>query len=427
MLGRLIEKRGFGLGFDVQDPHRIPSNSESGRTYAGPLVTEDTALSLVAVYACVSLIVDAYSQLPGRVHRKYIDEQGRDRRGRVEQPLFVTNPNPSQGTAREHKAMRMASLLLRGNAFSVASRVRRGVPTVVSTYSPDKVKEVYRDDSGRRRYRFEGDGPDLYNWTEVLPADRERMPTVVHQRAFVRPGHELGLSPLSAGRQAIALGMAVEEFGARFFGDGTTPAGVLQTEEDLEPAEALAIQRDWEQAHGNRQRKPAVLSGGLKWEQISVAPEEAQFIETRKLQSLDIAKLYRVAPHMVGDVDRSTSWGSGLEEQGLGFVVYTLGSWISREEQDFYNIILGRGQEYKTNVAALMRGRTSERYAAYAVARSWGWLSVNDIRALEDLEPLDGDEGDVYLQPLNYADAQSALDVLLKNNGTGSGGGPSSE
>ena len=167
----------------------------------------------------------------------------------------------------------------------------------------------------------------------------------------------------------------------------------------------------WMKAHHGRSRVPAVLDNGLKWNQITVNPEESQFIETRRLQGAQIAGLYRVPPHMVSDTDRGTSWGTGIEEQGIGFVVYTLGPWISRFESAISSL-LPRGQYVKFNMNQLLRGRQKDRFASYAIGRQWGWLSVNDIRQLEDLPPVEG--GDTYLQPLNMIDAAQALDVLVK-------------
>ena len=141
-----------------------------------------------------------------------------------------------------------------------------------------------------------------------------------------------------------------------------------------------------------------MLSDGAKWHQLSIAPDEAQFIETRRFQLNEIARLYRVPPHLIADVDRSTSWGTGIEEQSIGFVVYTLRPWIVRLERALSELIPGNGY-VRFNVEGLLRGDTKSRYEAYAVARQWGWLSVNDIRDLEDLDPVTG--GDTYLSPLN--------------------------
>jgi HK97 family phage portal protein len=163
-----------------------------------------------------------------------------------------------------------------------------------------------------------------------------------------------------------------------------------------------------------------VLGGGLKWKAVQIPPNESQFLETRKLNTEQVARIWRVPPHMIGAISdhASQGGGKGLEEQGIGYAVFTLGAYLFRLEAALSSTkISPRGQYAKFNVGGLLRGNTRDRYAAYAIARQWGWLSVNDIRALEDLAPID--DGDAYLQPLNMVDAQKALEVLLNDTNTG--------
>ena len=298
----------------------------------------------------------------------------------------------------------MDSLLGDGNAYAEICAVDAyGYPTVIHPVHPDCVREVRLNPMGEVEYVMH-DG-------EVMGAVRDGG-TMFHVRGYSQAGSLKGISPIMAGRQGIALSMAAEEFGARFFGDGAHPSGYLTTSGDIDQDQATQLKRRWIQTYGGLNREPAVLYGGLEWKPISVSPEESQFIETRKFQSAQIAALYRIPPHMVGDTDKNTSWGTGIEEMGLGFVTFTLGPWLTRLEQAM-SYLTPRGQYTKFNVGALLRGRAQDRYSAYATARQWGWMSVNDIRELEDLAPIPG--GDSYLQPLNMVDASQAMDVLLKD------------
>jgi HK97 family phage portal protein len=237
-------------------------------------------------------------------------------------------------------------------------------------------------------------------------------------KGLTLPGADTGVGVVDWHRRAIGLGIATEEFGARWYDEGTAPQSILETDEKMTSEAANNELARWIATHQGR-RRPALLHSGLKWRPISLTPNESQFIETMRNNSARIAKLFRVPPHMIGETERSTSWGSGIEEQGIGFVVYTLGIWIARLEAAMFPF-LPRPQSLKINVAGLLRGNTRDRYLAYAIGRQWGWMSVNDIRALEDLPPVEG--GDVYLQPLNMIDAQDALKVLLGPNNTGGGG-----
>ena len=411
ILGKVFEQRAatFGAGSD-----RIPSNLENHRSFAGPLVTEDTALGLIDVYKCVSLISDAVAMLPSRAFRHQAVRQpdGSITRHGVKlpsQPLCLIDPLPEDATPQYSFSYRSTySLLVNGNSYNeVAAVDAQGTPTVVVPIHPSAVREVRRNKTTNAIEYVMHDGGVMGHWRNGG--------TMLHWPGMIQPGSLVGVSPIRAAMQGIALGMAAEEFGARFFGDGTSPTGVLETDQDMEKADADRIQKGWVASAGGLNRAPRVLYGGLTWKPISVPPEEAQFIETRRFQSSQIAGgIYRVPGHLVGDTERSTSWGTGIEEQGIAFVTFTLGPWLSRHEEAM-SWLLPRGQYVKKNVGALLRGKLSERYASYAVGRQWGWLSVNDIRALEDLAPVE--DGDVYLQPLNMVDATEALELMSSEPG----------
>lgn len=398
-----LEARGFG-----EAAARIPGPLDQARSNAGPLVTDDSSLAHVDVFKCRSLIADAIAMLPLRAHRTqaYTDGAGTVHTYAVRvptQPLLLTDPMPGDLAPEfSFKHRLVDSLLGDGNAYAeVAAVDARGLPSVIMPVHPSKVRDVRMARDGATEFVMHDGG--------VLGHVRNGG-TMVHITGFIRAGSLRGISPILAGKQAIALGMAAEEFGARWFGDGAHPSGYLSSPADISESDATALKRRWVQTYGGLSREPAVLYGGLEWRPISVNPEESQFIETRRFQSGQIAALFRVPPHMVGDVDKSTSWGTGIEEMGLGFVTYTLGPWLARIEQAM-SFLLPRGQFAKFNVGALLRGRIQDQYQAFAVGRQWGWLSTNDIRSLIDLPPVPG--GDVYLQPLNMIDAAQALEVQM--------------
>lgn len=384
ILGRALrELRHIDPTFGVSTA-QVPPNSWGGGTWAGVFVSEEQALRLTTVWACVSLIADSVSALPLAAFR----EDGAAR-VRVQDPPWLEEPVAGMDRV-EWLGRMMVSLLLRGNAYTlVVDRDGLGFPTQLLPLHPDEV-QPQRDSAGRLVYRVGGD--------LLPPAD------VLHVRGLTLPGTRAleGLSPIGYARQTIGTALAAEEFGARFFGDGAHPSGILKTEQAIDEETARRYQERWMEAHGGRHRRPAVLGGGLEWQPISLKPEEAQFLETIKAKHSDIAGFYRVPPHLISDVERSTSWGSGIEEQNLQFAQFTLGIWITRLERALSKL-LPRPRYVRFNLAALLRARVSERYRAYLMGRQGGWLSIDDVRALEEMPPLPDGRGQDYLQPLNYA------------------------
>jgi HK97 family phage portal protein len=216
-----------------------------------------------------------------------------------------------------------------------------------------------------------------------------------------------GLSPIEKAQQAIGLGLATEKFGAKFFGNGSQLAGTIEM-----PPGSVATQAQLEQLGEMWRRKFSgvdkawsvpVLQNGAKFNAGQLPNDAAQFIETRKFSVSEIARLYRVPPHMIGDVEKSTSWGSGIEEQGIGFVTYTLATWIRRLELALSQLT-PRGQYLKWNVNSLLRGDIQSRYSAYQTGVAGGWINRNEVREWEDLAPVDG--LDDFLIPVSQAQPQ---------------------
>ncbi len=343
------------------------------------------AMSSMAVYGCVRLLADTIAGLPWKVYRS-------DKRGvQVEvdpQPHIIRQPCPGFDLY-QWKWMTVASLALRGNAFSmVTERDNRGNPTGLIPLHPDVVYLERR--------------PDIMRWFdpiyrvlgEVVPS-----PDIIHMRRFTMPGDPWGLSPIRQAAAAIGLSLAAEEYGYRYFRESANPTGVLSTDQNLDDATIRKQQQTWIASHQGR-RLPAILTGGFKWTPLSVTPEESQFLRTKQFQRTEIYMMFGIPPHMLGDTEKNTSWGSGISELSLGFVTYTLRAWTSCIES-VVSGLLPRGQFVRFDFSDLLRGDTEKRFVAYEKALQSSWLSPNEIRAMEQLPAIEG--GDTYLQSITYA------------------------
>jgi HK97 family phage portal protein len=370
----------------------IDVNGELG-TRAGVTVTIDRAMQLSAVSACVRLLSESIASLPLNVYRR-LDGGRRQRVSDLpEARLLHDEPNPLM-TSFTWRETSSAHLLLWGNAYSVILRGEGAEPVALLPIMPQYV-HVLKQANGELAYHVNGYGlKRLINQADML-----------HVPGLSYDGL-IGMSPIKYAAQSIGLALAAESYGAGFFGNSARPSGFISTAAKLSADQALALGRAWTANYGgDKSQGTAVLDNGAKFERVTMPPEEAQFIETRKFQLADIARWYRVPPHMIGDLERATF--SNIEHQGLQFVTHTLRPWLVRIEQEITRKLFparsdGRPSELyvEFNVDGLLRGDLKSRYDAYAVGRQWGWLSTNDIRSRENLEPVpDGDTD--YLQPLN--------------------------
>jgi HK97 family phage portal protein len=391
LFGR-AEKRFFSPS-GAGDPWAIPSNgSLAAVTSAGVPVTEDTAMQLLAVAACVRIISNAVANLPFDAVRKV----GKVRKPIEPPPAIIANPfGGAQGNTallkrREGFKQMMISLLLRGNAYAlVVARDTFNRPSQLRVLHPDRVSCVF-DDHWNRVYEV-----------NRIPVDAMDM---VHLIGLSYPESPTGISIISHARNAIGLGLAAEEFGARFFGSGAHMSGIVQVPGDLDKERARQLKENFQASHGGLRNAHTVgvLTGGAEWHPISVSPEDAQFLGTRQAQNLDIAMLFGVPPHMLGQVDRTTSWGTGIEQQSLGFLRYTLVDWINAFEDAWSGMLPGTQTAY-FNVDALLRTDTSGRYAIYMQARNAAIKTIDEIRADENLDPLPDGKGADIFAPLNSA------------------------
>lgn len=393
-----------------------PTDSTVGSRYAfymggsssGKVVTERSAMQMTAVYACVRILSEAIAGLPLHMYR-YKDDGGKEKA--LDHPLYLLlhdEPNPEMSSFVFRETL-MTHLLLWGNAY--AQIIRNGKGEVVALYPlmPNKMT-VSRDETGQLYYTYQKS-------QEELPKDNTYTVTLHPSDVLHIPGLGfdglVGYSPIAMAKNAIGLAIATEEYGSKFFANGAAPSGVLEHPGTIKDPQR--VRESWMSQFGGsaNSNKIAVLEEGLKYTPISISPEQAQFLETRKFQINEIARIFRVPPHMVGDLEKSSF--SNIEQQSLEFVKYTLDPWVVRWEQSIQRTLL-TPEEKKTyfvkfNVEGLLRGDYQSRMSGYATARQNGWMSANDIRELENLDRIPAEEGgDLYLVngnmlPLNKAGA----------------------
>ena len=398
-----------------------PTNATNGSSYrfflggstSGKAVTERSAMQMTAVYSCVRILAEAIAGLPLHLYT-YKDDGGKEKA--IGHPLYLLlhdEPNPEMSSFVFRETL-MTHLLLWGNAY--AQIIRNGKGEVVALYPlmPNRMT-VDRDSSGQLFYSYQmnnTDAPTMKAGTVILkPSD------VLHIPGLGFDGL-VGYSPIAMAKNAIGLAIATEEYGAKFFANGATPGGLLEYPGTVKDPDR--VRESWNKGFSGSQNagKVAILEEGMKYTPISIAPEQAQFLETRKFQINEIARIFRVPPHMVGDLEKSSF--SNIEQQSLEFVKYTLDPWVVRWEQSLSRALFTPEEKkryfFKFNVEGLLRGDYQSRMNGYATARQNGWMSANDIRELENLDRIPAEDGgDLYLingnmLPLVHAGAFADID-----------------
>lgn len=395
-----------------------------GRTTSGKPVNERTAMQTTAVYACVRILAEAVASLPLHVY-EYQDDGGK--KLVHDHPLYYLlhdEPNPEM-TSFVFRETLMSHLLIWGNAY--AQIIRDGAGRVLGLYPllPDKM-EVQRDDKGNIYYvysRNSDENPMFKEYGNI----RLKAEDVLHIPGLGFDGL-IGYSPIAMAKNAVGMTLACEEYGASFFANGANPGGVLEHPGVLK--DPSKVRESWNSVYRgvSNAHKIAVLEEGMKYQQIGIPPEEAQFLETRKFQINEIARIYRIPPHMVGDLDKSSF--SNIEQQSLEFVKYTLDPWVIRWEQSLQRSLLLPGEKgkyfIKLNVDGLLRGDYQSRMNGYAVGRQNGWFSANDIREMENMNPIPDEEGgNLYL--INGAMTKLADAGAFAKTDTGQQNAPAQE
>lgn len=366
-----------------------PKNSLFGSTYSfffgsttsGKTVNETTAMQTTAVYACVRILAETIASLPLHTYKSTEDgkEKARDH------PIYyllsdATNPEMTSFVFRETL---MGHLLLWGNAYAQIVRDGRGNVIALYPLMPDKMT-VNRSERGEIYYLYNKEGQDY-----ILRSDE-----VLHIPGLGFDGL-IGYSPIAMAKNAIGMALATEEYGAKFFSNGANPGGVLEHPGVVK--DPARVRDSWNSVYqgSSNSHKVAVLEEGMKFQAIGIPPEQAQFLETRKFQTEEICRIFRVPPHLVASLDRATF--SNIEHQSISFVVHTIRPWLVRIEQSINKALFSETErkEYFVSfvVEGLLRGDYNSRMQGYSIGIQNGFLSPNDVRALENMNPIPEEEG----------------------------------
>ncbi|MBR3796561.1 MAG: phage portal protein [Clostridia bacterium] len=391
----------FGKLFKARDKPQDALNGSGysfmfGRSAAGQAVNERSAMQMSAVYACVRILAESIASLPLHFYQ-YNDAGGKEKA--VNHPLYWLlhdEPNPEMSSFSFRETL-MTHLLLWGNAYAQIIRNGRGEVIALYPLMPDRMT-VDRDARGRIYYEYtrsDSDANTLGKKSSVILSPED----VFHIPGLGFDGL-VGYSPIAMAKQAIGMGLACDEYGAAFYQNGAQPGGVLEHPNVVK--DPKRVRESWNAIYqGSRNaHRIAVLEEGMTYKPITISPEQAQFLETRKFQIDEIARIFRVPPHMIGDLEKSSF--SNIEQQSLEFVKYTLAPWISRWEQAIQRSLLLMSERTRYfarfNVEGLLRGDYQSRMNGYAVARQNGWMSANDIRELESLDMIPDEQGgNLYL------------------------------
>ena len=376
ILSRLFKAR-------AEPTNRVSSAPDfyMGQSVTGKFVNEKSAMQTTIVFACVRIIAETIASLPLHTY-KYV---GEGKQKVYDHPLYrLLHDEPNlEMTSFILRETMMTHLLLWGNAY--CQIIRNGKGDIIGLYPlmPDKMT-VDRDAKGRLYYAYQKEGLTYYlNSNEVLHIPGLGFDGIV------------GYSPIALAKNAIGLNIAAEDYGGRFFANNATPSGILSTEGTIK--DPTKVRDAWQSAYGgvSNSHKVAVLEDGLKYQQISMPNSDAQFLETRKFQIEEICRIFKVPPHMVADLSKSSF--SNIENQSISFVVHTIRPWLVRLEQAMDKTLFKESEKgvffVSFNASALMRGDYKSRMDGYAIGIQNGFFSVNDVRRMENMDPIPEEEG----------------------------------
>lgn len=370
--------------------------AEAGITsFAGTKVTARTAMQVGAVWRCVNLLASTIAALPLPVYRR-LENGGKARASN--HPLadvLEWRPNTWQ-TGFGFKEMLMGHVLLRGNFYAEILSGPRGPVDQLRPVHPDRVTKIDQIADGTLRYHVR----DVNGASERIVLGED----MFHLMGFSEDGIS-GLSILTMARESFGLGIAFDRYASSLFRRGMRPSGVLKHPEKLTPNARANLRAALEELHSGAENggRPLLLDEKMEWQQIGLTNKDAEFLDSRKFAITEIARWFGVPPHKIADLERSTN--NNIEHQGIEWVVDGILPWAKRIEQTITRDLIVAPEVYFAEflLEGLLRGDTKSRYEAYALARQWGWLSVNDIRRLENMNPVEG--GDTYLEPLNMVPA----------------------
>lgn len=368
--------------------------ASQGGTESGAHVTEHSAINVPTVYACVRVLAESVASMPLMVYSR--DENGKTvATNHLLYHVLHDEPNKEM-TSFAYRETMMAHLCLWGNSYSEIQYNYGGLPCALWPLRPDWMT-VQRDfTTGNLVYTFASP------YTGIRHLDPAQ---VLHIPGLSFDGL-IGYSPIAVQRESLGLSQAAQDYAARFFGNDSTPGGYLVTAAPMtDEKKKIDMAKTWVEAHsGHNQHKIAILDGGLDYKSIALNAEDAQLLATREFQRSEIAGWFRVPAHKINDLTHATF--SNVEHLGMEFVTDALMPWAVRLEQGFNRMLFPTYKYFaEFKMDGFMRGDMASRYAAYAVARGWGWMSADEIRSLENMNPLPDGKGKVYLQPLNMVEA----------------------
>lgn len=370
---------------------------------AGKQINEKTALTFSAVYSCVRVLSESIGQLPVHVYKR---ESDGDRVHSMDHPISqIVNRQPSPiYTPFSFYSTMASNCLLWGNSYAVIERNGAMRPTRLDIIHPSLVTPMF-DDNNNVFYEVRSDG------LEKSPAKRYDAKEIIHFRGFSYDGIN-GISPIALHKDSIGLGMAAVEYGASFFGNGASLSGVLEHPSKLSKEASERLINSWNSKYqGSAQAgKTAVLEEGLKYKAISMPPDQAQFIATRKFSVEDVARIFRVPQHMIQNLDNATY--SNIEQQSIDYVVHSLTPWLVQMEQEMNQKLFRENERIdhyvKFNTNGLLRGDQKSRGDYYQTLWNIGAISIDEIRGFEDMNKLPNGQGEKHFIPLNYTELGNA-------------------
>lgn len=379
---------------------------DGGPVAAGVPVNEWNALTYSAVWSAVGQISSTIASLPLKLYRRTPDGGKEPFAGHKLYELLHDNPNPEM-TSFIFREILQAHLLTWGNAYSEIERDGFGRPAALWPIPPDRVEPI-RDGADRLVYRVKGDRlGDI-----LIPAA-----DMLHVPGLGFDGIK-GYGLIQMARESLGLGLAAERFGGTFFGNGSTFGGFLSHPAKISVEARQNIENSLNKHAGpTKAHRILLLQENMTFiERKGIPPNDAQFLETRTFQVQEVARWLRISPYKLGDLSRATF--SNIEHQAIEYYTDTIRPWLVRWEQEINRKLvapLERRQQFAEFVIeGALRGDVQSRYAAYAVGRQWGWLSANDIRSTENMNPLPSGQGDIYLVPMNMVPASRIDEIIDK-------------
>ena len=371
---------------------------------SGARVTENTSMGLSAHFACVRLIASTLASLPVHVYERISGGGKKIRNDHPVARLLREEPNDEMTAFSMIEAMQ-AQILNRGKAFAELNFDRHGDVCEIWPIAPGLVEPKRKDKNGPIEYHFSGS--DV-----ILPAWK-----ILHIPGLGFDGIN-SFSPIQLFRQSIGLGLALEEYGARFFGQGTNIGGFLEHPNKMTDDSYNRLKSSVNEKYTGLQRSHGliILEEGMKFEKIGIPPEDAQFIESRKFNATEMARIHGVPPHLIGDLEKATF--SNIEEQGIEAVIYLFRPWVERWEKVLNSKLfrdIDKEKYYiKFELDGLLRGNIKSRYEAYSIGLQQGFLNVDEVREKEDMNPLPDGKGKIYRFPLNLGEAGKQIKELKR-------------